>query len=52
MIGDVGGTVPFMAPEQITSFRDAQPAADMYSAAATLYYLQPPPHETRQLQHP
>jgi serine/threonine-protein kinase len=39
MIGDVGGTVAFMAPEQITNFRDAQPAADQYSAAATLYKL-------------
>jgi serine/threonine-protein kinase len=39
MIGDVGGTVAFMAPEQITNFRDAQPPADQYSAAATLYKL-------------
>jgi serine/threonine-protein kinase len=28
-----------MAPEQITNFRDVGPAADQYSAAATLYYL-------------
>jgi serine/threonine-protein kinase len=39
MTGDVGGTVAFMAPEQITNFRDAQPPADQYSAAATLYKL-------------
>lgn len=39
MMGDVAGTLPFMPPEQITSFRDARPAADQYSAAATLYYL-------------
>jgi serine/threonine-protein kinase len=39
MLGDVGGTVPYMAPEQITDFRQAQPAADIYSAAATLYHL-------------
>ncbi len=35
----VGGSLPFMPPEQITSFRDVQPAADQYSAAATLYNL-------------
>jgi serine/threonine-protein kinase len=37
--GDVGGTVGFMPPEQITNFRDARPPADQYSAAATLYTL-------------
>jgi serine/threonine-protein kinase len=37
--GAVGGTPAFMAPEQVTSYRDVQPAADLYSAAATLYYL-------------
>ncbi len=37
--GNMGGTLPFMAPEQITHFRDVTPAADQYSAAATLYYL-------------
>ncbi len=36
---EVGGTVGFMAPEQITSFRDVQPAADQYATAATLYKL-------------
>lgn len=39
MMGTAGGTPGFMPPEQITSFRDASPAADQYSAAATLYFL-------------
>ncbi len=39
LAGDVGGTVAFLAPEQITAFREARPAADQYSAAATLYAL-------------
>jgi serine/threonine-protein kinase len=39
MHGDVGGTVAYMPPEQITAFRRAGPAADQYSAAATLYNL-------------
>jgi serine/threonine-protein kinase len=39
MIGEIGGTPAFMAPEQITHFREAKPAADQYSAAATLYFL-------------
>lgn len=37
--GNIGGTLPFMAPEQITNFRDVTPAADQYSAAATLFHL-------------
>ena len=37
--GNIGGTLPFMAPEQITNYRDVTPAADQYSAAATLYHL-------------
>ncbi len=37
--GNIGGTLPYMAPEQITNYRDVTPAADQYSAAATLYYL-------------
>ncbi len=36
---DVGGTLEFMPPEQIIHFRDVQPAADQYAAAATLYNL-------------
>jgi serine/threonine protein kinase len=39
MVGVFGGTPAFMPPEQVLNFRDAQPAADQYSAAATLYYL-------------
>jgi serine/threonine protein kinase len=37
MLGDTGGTLPYMPPEQITHYRDTSPAADQYSAAATLY---------------
>jgi serine/threonine-protein kinase len=37
--GDLGGTVAFMAPEQITNFRDAKPPVDRYAAGATLYNL-------------
>ena len=37
--GTVGGTLAFMAPEQLLDFRGAKPAADQFSAAATLYYL-------------
>jgi serine/threonine-protein kinase len=39
LAGSIGGTLPFMAPEQITSFRDCKPPADQYAAAATLYFL-------------
>jgi serine/threonine-protein kinase len=39
LAGDVGGTPAFMPPEQITAYRDACPASDQYSAAATLYNL-------------
>ncbi|HMF19139.1 MAG TPA: ECF-type sigma factor [Gemmataceae bacterium] len=39
MTGDVGGTTAFMPPEQIINFREAKPATDQYSAAATLYQL-------------
>ena len=37
--GEMGGTPAFMAPEQVTHYRNAKPAADQYSAAATLYKL-------------
>ncbi len=37
--GDIGGTVAFIAPEQITQYREAKPPADQYAAAATLYNL-------------
>jgi serine/threonine-protein kinase len=39
MTDDLRGTPAFMAPEQITNFRDAKPAIDLYSAGATLYNL-------------
>jgi len=39
MLGDVGGTLAFMPPEQITDYRNACPPADLYSTSATLYYL-------------
>jgi serine/threonine-protein kinase len=37
--GDVGGTIAYMPPEQLTNFREAKPAADRYAAGATLYNL-------------
>lgn len=37
--GDIGGTPAFMAPEQITHYKDVKPAADQYAAAASLYFL-------------
>jgi hypothetical protein len=39
MQGSWAGTLPFIAPEQITSFRESKPAVDQYAAAATLYNL-------------
>jgi serine/threonine protein kinase len=39
MQGEVGGTPAFMAPEQLTHYREVKPAADQYSAAATLYNM-------------
>lgn len=39
MTGAIGGTTAFMAPEQITAFRDSKPAVDQYAAAASLYFL-------------
>ena len=39
LTGEPAGTPAFMAPEQIIDFRNVGPAADMYSTAATLYYL-------------
>jgi serine/threonine-protein kinase len=39
VLGDSGGTPQFIAPEQITRFRDASPSADQYGVAATLYLL-------------
>jgi serine/threonine-protein kinase len=37
--GDIGGTVKFMPPEQITNYREVKPPGDQYAAAATLYHL-------------
>jgi serine/threonine-protein kinase len=37
--GDICGSLSFMAPEQLLDCRAAKPAADIYSVAATLYYL-------------
>jgi len=39
LLGEVPGSLAFVAPEQLSHVRDAKPAADQYSAAATLYYL-------------
>jgi serine/threonine-protein kinase len=39
MIGDIAGTPAYMAPEQITHFREATPATDIYATGATLYNL-------------
>lgn len=39
MQGEIGGTPAFMAPEQVTHYRDVKPPADQYSAAAVLYNL-------------
>ena len=39
MTGEIGGSTPFMPPEQITNYRNVEPFADQYSAGATLYYL-------------
>jgi eukaryotic-like serine/threonine-protein kinase len=39
LTGMSGGTPPFMPPEQVLDMRNVKPAADQYSAAATLYRL-------------
>ncbi len=39
LAGQVAGTAPFMAPEQILNFREARPPVDQYAAGATLYNL-------------
>lgn len=36
---EIGGTPAFIAPEQITDYRNVGPAVDQYAAAATLYNL-------------
>ena len=37
--GDIGGTYQFMCRDQIANFKDAGPEVDVWSLAATLYYL-------------
>lgn len=39
LTGDIGGTMAFLPPEQITEYREAKPPADQYAAAASLYNL-------------
>ena len=39
MMGEMGGTVAFMAPEQVTHYREAKPPVDQYGSAAALYNL-------------
>jgi eukaryotic-like serine/threonine-protein kinase len=39
MTGDVGGTVAFMARPQVISYKYAKPDVDVWSMAASLYYL-------------
>jgi serine/threonine-protein kinase len=39
MQGDIGGSVGYMAPEQITHYRSASPLSDLFSTTATLYFL-------------
>ena len=37
--GRSGKSLAFLAPEQVTRFREARPATDQYSAGAVLYFL-------------
>ena len=39
LTGQISGTPSYLAPEQITHFRQSQPPVDQYGLAATLYYL-------------
>lgn len=39
LTGEMGGSFAFAAPEQITDFRSAKPASDLYSVAATIYTM-------------
>lgn len=39
MFGELGISLGYLAPERLTHVRETTPAADQYSAAATLYYL-------------
>jgi serine/threonine-protein kinase len=37
--GDIGGSIGFISPDHIRDFREIRESADIYSAAATLFYL-------------
>jgi eukaryotic-like serine/threonine-protein kinase len=37
--GDVGGSIGFISPDHIRQFSDVRESADIYCAAATLFYL-------------
>lgn len=37
--GEIGGSLAFAPPEQLTNYRDAAPAGDLYSVGAMLYTL-------------
>jgi len=37
--GDIGGSIGFMAPDHVRGFSEVREPADIYSAAATLFYL-------------
>jgi eukaryotic-like serine/threonine-protein kinase len=37
--GELGGTIAFAAPEQLTNFRETKPASDVYAIGATLYMM-------------
>ena len=39
MHGEMGGSIAYIAPEQITNYRDSEPPGDLYSTAATLYKM-------------
>lgn len=39
MQGDIGGSIGFLSPDHIRNFTKVKEAADLYSVAATLYFL-------------
>lgn len=39
MLGEFNGTPFFMAPEQLTDYKNVKPSADVYSMGVTLYFL-------------